>query len=284
MTTETPKYHNIVLSGGSVRGISHIGALSKLVEAKLVDFSKLKAIAGSSVGSVIATLIVLGYSVKDLSDFIYQLDIPKLVKPDIMLLINKYGVDNGHIIYNLFEKIITERTNVKHISFLQLYELTGIHLTITGTCLTTKQVVYYDHINTPSFKVSVAMRISIGMPGFFTPIDIDGLCYVDGSVMNDYPINLFEDDIEHTIGIRINDIYDTSFSCFESYFSALMKLFMYNYYQTSPEYNDNTINIVDTDNKTNIFNFNINNDTKTILYQSGYDQCQKYIELHDLVN
>ena len=154
-----PQYKNLVLSGGSVKGIAHIGALKKLVDEKLIVLNKLKAVAATSVGSLFALLIVLGFSIEEIWNFILYLDMKKMVNPDFFLFLKKCGFDNGQIIYNLFEEILTKKTNIKHINFRQLHELTKIHLTVVGSCLTTKEPVYYDHINTPNFKVSITALI-----------------------------------------------------------------------------------------------------------------------------
>ena len=38
----------------------------------------------------------------------------------------------------------------------------------------------------------MAIRISISMPGFFTPVTIDNKKYIDGAILDNYPINFFE--------------------------------------------------------------------------------------------
>nr|URM62270.1 patatin phospholipase [Mimivirus sp.] len=62
-----------------------------------------------------------------------------MVNPDLLLILNKCGIDTGKIIYDLFEEILFSKTNNKHINFRQLYEITKIHFTVVGSCLTTKK-------------------------------------------------------------------------------------------------------------------------------------------------
>ncbi|AKI80180.1 putative patatin-like phospholipase [Acanthamoeba polyphaga mimivirus] len=274
-----PKYVNLVLSGGSIRGISHIGVIKKLIDEELLDLSKMKAVAGVSAGAMLGLLIVLGFTIGEIWDFVLNLDTKKIVDPDFMLILEKCGVERGRIIYDLIEDILTSKTDTKHINFKQLYEKTGIHFTVVGSCLTTKDVIYYDHINTPTFKVSVAVRISIGMPGFFTPIDIGGKKYIDGAVLNNYPMNLFTKELDKTIGILICNEHNTNYKYFEEYFMAIINLFMYNYFEkTCHQYTDNTIYVKKAPENVFIFNFDLDNNTKTKLFEYGIEAAEEFIK------
>lgn len=274
-----PQYKNLVLSGGSIKSISQIGAIKKLIDEKLIDISKLKALAGTSAGSLIGLLIVLGFSIDEIWEFIYCLNMGNMVKPDILLFLRKCGVETGQIIHNLIEEILTKKTGIKHINFRQLYEITNVHFTVVGSCLTTKQIIYYDHINTPNFKVSMAIRISIGIPGFFIPITIENKKYIDGGVLNNYPMNLFDDKLEETIGILICNEFNTNYKYPEQYFMAVMNLFMYNYYEkTAKQYASNTIYINKTIDGVSMVNFDIDNNIKIELYNCGIEAVEEFIK------
>ena len=279
--TETNRitYKNLVLSGGSIKGISTLGAIQHLINEGLLDLKNLRAIAGTSVGSMIALFIVLDFSIEEIWQFILCIDIKKMFEPNLLNFINYCGADNGRLIYDIIENIITKKIGIKHINFKQLYDITKIHLTVVGTCLTTKEVVYYDYINTPTFKVSMAVRISIGLPGFFMPITIDNKKYIDGGLTNNYPINLFEDKLNETIGIQICCDYNTEYTWPEEFFMAIFNLFMHNYYKKMElHYPNNTIVIKDSIDGITMYDFDISNDIKFKLYQKGIDASKEFIK------
>jgi|SRR5271154_567255 len=279
--TDEPKYKNLVLSGGSTKGIAHIGGIQRLVEKKLIDLSKLQALAGSSAGALIGCLVTVGFTIEEIWEFILCLNMQKLVNPDIFMFLKKCGLDTGQTIYNLIEEILTQKTGIKHINFRQLYEITKIHFTVVGSCLTTKEIIYYDYINMPNFKVSTAIRISIGMPGFFVPVIIDGKQYIDGAILNDYPMNLFSDKLDETIGILICDEYDTEYKCPEQYFMAIINLFKYHYYyRTQEKYIDNTVYVRKNFPNVSIFNFDMDNNTKNAIYDAGVSAVDEFIQQH----
>lgn len=274
-----PKYKNLVLSGGSIKGVSHIGAIAKLIDEKLLDLKKLESIAGVSAGALLGLLLVLGFDIKQIWNFIKCLDFKKLINPQFSLFFTQCGIENGKIIYNLFDEILTKKTNTKDITFSQLFQISKIHFTIVGANLTDKETVYYNHINSPTFRVLDAIRISISVPGFFVPVTIGNKKYIDGCVLNNYPMNLFEDKLDETIGILICSEYNTKYTYPEEYFVSIMNLFMYYYYKDSEgeKYMKNTI-YINTPKDIFSFNFDINNKIKNRLYRSGLDASCEFIQ------
>ena len=65
------------MSGGSVRGISQIGAIKELIDKQLLDLKKIEGIAGSSAGSLLGLLLILDFNIEEIWNFIYCLDMKK---------------------------------------------------------------------------------------------------------------------------------------------------------------------------------------------------------------
>ena len=273
-----PKYRNLVLSSGSVKGIAHIGAIQKLIDEKLLDLTKLDSVAGTSSGALAGLLIILGFSMNEIWNFLQSVDFNKLIEPNIMLLLTKCGVETGQIIYNVIEEILMKKTKIKHITFKQLYDITKINYTVVGSCLTTKEAIYYNHISTPNFKVSVAVRISISIPGFFIPVTIDDKKYVDGAIIDEYPIDLFKNEIDKTIGILICNEYETTYECPEQFFMAMVNLFFHIYNKNNySKFPSNTIYI--KHKNTSAFKFDLDLDTKKKIYQAGIEAVEEFLAL-----
>lgn len=111
----------------------------------------------------------------------------------------------------------TGRTSIDGytLTFKELYDITGRKLAITGTNITTQKAMVFSHEHTPDFPVLEAICISSSFPGVFKPtfINCDVVIpkdaderaefmehnksyrgfYVDGGMLNNIPIHLFND-------------------------------------------------------------------------------------------
>ena len=274
-----PKYHHLVLSGGGIKGVAHVGAIKKLVDDGLIDLKQLKTVVGTSAGALLGSLVVLGFTIDEIWSFVYCLNFKKMFNPEIFLLFKKYGMETGQTIYNLFEEILHRKTGIKHITFKQLFDLNQIHFVIVGTNLTDKKEMYYDYINTPSFRISIAIRISISLPGMFVPVIIGGKTYIDGGMLNNYAMNLLEDKMDQTIGILICSEYHTEYKHPEEYFIAIMNLFMYSCVKDNEQkYPKNTLYIKKMPDPTLSFKFDIDSKTKMEFYKWGVESAEEFIK------
>lgn len=273
---------NLVLSGGGIRGVSFVGALAALEDKNAIHLAALKTVTGTSAGAMLGTLIALGFTISEIWSFVYHSDFSKLIQPSFMLLSDHCGMETGEQVFLMFEKILFSRTKVENIDFQQLFELTQIHLTLVGTCVNTKQAVYFDHVQTPTFKVAMALRISMGIPFIFTPITIHHLKYVDGGLTDNYPIQRFEHDLDKTLGLLICSDCKTDFTYPEQYICILIALMIERYFCVpDKKYHEHTI-FIHPDESVNscTFTFNLTDAEKQASYRSGYESAIKYIDSH----
>lgn len=272
------QYTNIVLSGGSTKSIAQIAVLQTLIDNNRLDITKLKKIIGVSAGAIIGLFLVLGYDPQYIWNFVYEKKLSELINPDILMFISKGGFDDGYRIYNMIENILYEKTKIKHISFKQLHDITGINFMVIGSCLTTKQQVVFNHINTPNLKVSIAMRITIGIPILFTAFELNGNKYIDGGVLNNYPMNLVEDEIDESIGILIMNDYKTTYEDTAQYLMSVINLCAHAYFNKYENmYSNNTILINNLPDNISIINFDISQESKLKLYDCGIKSCLKFL-------
>lgn len=272
-----PLYHNLVLSSGGFKGIAQLGAVKRLAESGLININKLKGVAGSSAGAMLGMMIIAGMTPDEIWKLFYNIDVSEYLDLDPLLILERGGASTGQKIYNLLEQILKEKTGIKHITFEQFYQKTGVHFIVVGSSVKTKSAVYYDHIATPNLKVSLAIRISIGVPVVFTPIEINGEYQVDGAVCDSYPIQLFKDDIDRTVGILCYETFNTDFSTVPQYLFALAMLSLHQHFSKAQElYPDHTITIND-DGSTSVITGQIADETKEELYLAGINAADEFI-------
>lgn len=263
--------NKLVLSGGGIKGISHLGVLQWMDDRKILD--KFDTIIGTSIGALIGSLITIGYKPKDIFDFINLLDFKKLdgKKPDNFF--KKFGLDDGNKIRSVIELMFEDRNISKNITFNELFDKTKINLIITTTCVNDKKSCYYSKDTYPNMKVIQALRMSISIPLYFMPEVFENKMYIDGGCIDNYPISYFSDNIESVFGIylrdtqiHINDINNVE-DMITHIFLSLLEGISFNSVRGYEKY---TLEIIIPEDISSV-DFNMNNDTKKKLFDIGYN-------------
>lgn len=202
------KKTKLVLSGGGVKGIAHLGALKALQEHGILQ--KIDTFAGTSVGAMIASLLIIGYSPDDQLGVISGIDLGKMkkrIKFDNML--NSFGLDDGSGMEIIINKMFRAKGFSPDITFQQLYEKTQKTLIATVACLNNKKSYYFSHTSVPNMKVIMAVRMSISLPIYFVPVKHQGKLFIDGGCIDNYPIQLFNHCLDEVIGLHLSDGRET---------------------------------------------------------------------------
>lgn len=202
------KYDYLVFSGAGIKGISYCGALEILNELNILyknNILKLKGLAGTSAGSIIAGLLAVGYTPNELKKIMMDIDFNRIVDDklcylsEVYNLYNSYGLCEGNYIYNLLGELIKTKTGNSDYTIIDLYNDKQIKLVITGTNVNLKKTIYFNPLNSnDKFKnipIRTAIRISMGIPFIFEPYLYENDYYIDGGVLDNYPIHVFDDDI-----------------------------------------------------------------------------------------
>ena len=265
----------LVLSGGGVRGIAHVGAMQALEDLHYLD--KFETFVGTSVGSLIASMYVIGYKPNELLYFIQNFDMNKIKSIDITNIFDKYGLDTGANIEHIIKNFIQAKGYDPQISLLKLYNLTKKKLILSTTCLNTQTICYLSYENYPDLPLCIAIRMSISVPIYFIPVKYKNKLYVDGACIDNFPIHLFSDQYDQVLGIYLNDTSSviSDIDNIENYILSLIgclkKGVTNNYINGLNKYviciNLESIIAID---------FNISNDKKKELYNNGYKQTVSY--------
>ncbi|WP_020527221.1 patatin-like phospholipase family protein [Flexithrix dorotheae] len=194
--TKKPKV-GLVLSGGGAKGVAHIGILKKLEELDLVP----DIITGTSMGALVGGLYASGYSSEELVDIVDGINWDELLsnqtawshivieeKPYYGRYMLKLPVDEGKI--NVPAGIIEGQK----LSELFNYLTRGVHnindfekLPISYSCVAT-DVVTGKEVILNKGSLAEAMRASMAIPSFFTPVVMEDYILVDGGLLKNFPV------------------------------------------------------------------------------------------------
>lgn len=269
--------NNIVFSGGGIKGFAFLGALKYLYEN---DYNKdFLTFAGTSIGSIFALVLSLGYTFDEIFHIFTKINLEEIndiTSDNILNFFDLYGVDNGSKVERIIEIIIKAKTNEAKINFLDLYTKTQKHLIVNATNLNEKKNEVFDYINTPKFTVSKALRMSISIPFFYTPVKYDNKLYIDGGCVNNFIIDLFKNKSKNTIGflLRNKDIIESKDEDISNYFSNVLNCLM----DYDRILDKNHYNIVEIYTDIHFLKLDINEEEKNNLIKIGYEETKNFFE------
>jgi NTE family protein len=173
----------IVLSGGGVRAMAHIGLLQCFRDEGI----KIDAIAGTSAGATIAAMFAYGYSSKEMLTFFKNTPLFKYSQ----YTFNKPGIVDSEKFIGAFKSIFPNDT----------FDDLKVPTYITATNLLTGNLEYFT-----KGELIRPLIASSSVPPFFSPMEINENLYADGGIINDFPVEPLQNNCSKIIGSFINPI------------------------------------------------------------------------------
>jgi NTE family protein len=193
-------FKNLVFEGGGVKGVAFGGALNVLTKRGILD--QIVRVGGTSAGAITAAMVALGYDADYIKQEMLGLDFNQFKDGnflgDVGRLFKKYGWYKGDTFLKFMEGQIANRTGTPDTTFDDLHNAISPEngfrdLYVVGTDLTTRQYQVFSYESTGDVKIADAVRISMSIPLFFASRTFDNDVFVDGGVLNNYPVTLFDD-------------------------------------------------------------------------------------------
>lgn len=157
----------IALSGGSARGLCHIGVLQVLEDIGV----EINAVSGCSMGAIIGAIYSAGLDLKEIESFVTSTDwrnflILSFLSP------SRAGIVNDRKVEEVLKKFLGDKT---------FADCKKDFCCVAVDILNSKKVIF----NSGSLREAV--RASIAVPGVFAPVYQQDAMLVDGGVMEPLP-------------------------------------------------------------------------------------------------
>ncbi len=182
---------SLVLGSGGARGLAHIGVIHWLEEHDFV----IDSIAGSSMGALVGGVYAAG-KLDEYEKWVRAID-----KLDIIALLDlaweSSGLIKGDKIINTLIKLVGD----VHIESLP------VRYTAVASDIQREKEVWIS-----KGRLFDAIRASISLPLFFTPVTKNGITLIDGGVLNPVPIApTFHDNTDLTIAVNLGGKVEAAF-------------------------------------------------------------------------
>lgn len=208
----TYHFKNLVFEGGGVKGIAYIGATQVLEEKGILP--DIQRVGGTSVGAINALLFALGFNNNEQRKILWELNFNNFLDsswfiPNIIRVLNSYGWYKGDYFREWVSMLIKEKTGTTDTTFRNLREAKKPDLYVYGTNLSTHFSEVFSIEHSPDMRLADAVRISMSLPLFFTAIrNARNDVYVDGGLLDNFPVKLFDREKYVTSEKRNTEYYD----------------------------------------------------------------------------
>lgn len=184
----THKTVSLVLGSGGARGLAHIGVLRYLDEH---DY-QIKSIAGCSIGAMVGGIYAAG-KLEEFVDWLRPITVMDIFRL-MDLTLHSAGLVKGDRVFNTLRAMVGD---------LKIEDL-PLPFTAVATDL-----VEHKEIWLSKGSLFDAIRASVSLPFFLTPVHQGDKLLLDGGILNPVPIApTFHDDTDLTLAVNLGGLPD----------------------------------------------------------------------------
>jgi len=178
--------NGLVLSGGGAKGHAHVGIYQALEESEIpIDY-----VGGTSIGSIMAGFIAMGYNAQRLHDEARSVFMSNPTPSSEYNWLPVFCLISGQKLQGLLEHYFGD---------IQIEDLWLPFYCISSNLTNAKM-----HIH-ESGSLAKAIRASISLPGIFPPAIHEKSLLVDGAIFNNFPIDVMvEKSVGNIIAVSLN--------------------------------------------------------------------------------
>jgi len=202
---------HFVFSGGGPTIMTLYGVLKYLNQQNFYDLNNIKSIHATSSGAIIAVLILLSDNWDVLEDYILKRPWDKLFNIEPINLLNlwqKKGILDDEIYKAILKPFLQVKDFEENITLKDFYEKNNVEIYIYVTNINSKEFesISLSYKTHPSLELYKAIAMSGAVPLLFMPMYDNNKCYIDGGILNNYPLNEcihLNNNMDEILGIKI---------------------------------------------------------------------------------
>jgi NTE family protein len=170
----------IVLSGGGLRGMAHVGALKAI---RALDIPVHEYI-GTSMGSLVCALAAGGMDIEGMERLALDLKSEDILDLRLLHFIRKRlrarSFYEGKRLHRYIEKVLP----------IDSFKLLDKPLLVNAVELSRGEEVYWGTEEADDIPVHEAVYGSCALPGVFPPLKMNGIYYIDGGILTNLPVRM----------------------------------------------------------------------------------------------
>ena len=205
---------HLVFSGGGPTVYKYLGALEQLEGANVFNSANIESVYGTSAGGMLGVVLSCKYDWTTIIDYFVKRPWHhafKITPNDLFNVYEKKGIINQTFIDILFKPLFDAKDIPMNITMKGLFELSGIDLHLFTLELNSFEICDISHKTHPDLSVLTAVHMTSAIPVLFSPVCMEGKCYVDGGLVINYPLKYCLKDHSDEVNdiLAFKNVYDT---------------------------------------------------------------------------
>ena len=187
------KIKHLVLAGGGTVGLVAFGALKAMDQQQgLWSKSDIESIDATSAGTILAIIIALKYDWDEAETYIVKRPWHNVMKSDLYSILGAFeqrGIWNMEIMEQVLFPLLLGKNLSKTVTLKEFFDVTKVDVHFYTSRMGNKcELVDISHLTHPTWTVVEAVYASSCVPILFAPLFKDGVGYVDGGMLLNYPL------------------------------------------------------------------------------------------------
>ena len=186
---------HLVLSGGGTSGLVAFGALRASQQQQpqpLWSHDDIVSIDAVSAGTILAILIALRFDWDDAETYLVKRPWHHVIKSDLYGMLGAFerrGMWGQEIFEELLSPLLLAKNLDKTSTLDDLHRVSGIDVHLYTVAMKERcELVDLSHRTHPTWTIIEAVYASSCVPVLFAPLFKDGIGYVDGGILLNYPL------------------------------------------------------------------------------------------------
>jgi predicted acylesterase/phospholipase RssA len=182
---------HLVIAGGGQTIVQSLGAIYYLSKQNFLSLSNIETIYGTSAGAILGAILALRFDFETINNYIIKRPWHKIFPFNIQLLLDAYskkGFYDKQAFVHLFKPLFDVKDISLDISLKDFYDLTKVNLHVFSFEVTNLKKTDISYLTHPDLPLLQAIHMSCALPVVFSPVFIDGKCYIDGGMECNYPL------------------------------------------------------------------------------------------------
>ncbi len=272
-------FRSICLSGGGVTGVAHVGMLQKLHDEQ-ID-AGIDTIVGTSAGAIVGTLYAIGMPPLTIFQALLKMDKSSVFRfENIESFLTSFGLDDGKYFMAHMADLFLSIGVDPRITFTQVLKRFKKRIIVTGTNTSSHKPEYFCADTAPDMRVLDAVRISMSIPLLFTAVPRPDGLYVDGAVLDNYPINYCLQDFttRNPLAPSVFGVIGCALDSLPPKTTPDLESFIFNVFASSVKHSHDDTHTVNVFlNKLSSVDFDADSTQLSEAYQSGYQATSVYL-------